>query len=1429
MAVSLASSILAAPLDIVIIAPEDERSNTIGEPSQTSDHHPLLWYDLDEIKSHLEELLAGSPAHQGSTVTVLDSARNLLTLHRAYYTTAPGFDDFQNLENNEYDVAILINDADTLAITSTHAYEGTWQMANKLLEKGTEVYLLEPDSNSFINPVAQGFMEESANAIVNRIANGCGIHVVPAGAALDGLSEHRDFIDYIFSSSIYTTITGEGNQTNNSYSPPEIDASIRSVVETATTEAIVSEKETINYTGSFNGKSTVIHRPIETNGVINFAPFGTSTERSIQESISDVAENYRMNGTIPTTGNALGATSLNFNTNSVLLAGETQYLFTYSRSLSVDQTPLREPADTAPQPDLLPMAFARHISSGVPRPYSTGAFNAIYNEATSFNRQVRLNYGYSVPSLSIAGRIYDQYGDIENLPYVYDGVHQTALHTDAIGAGFVASAVGIDFDNDELDRLTFYHENSLYFIGWDIVMQQANLSEDRRFTPDSDLEVSTASLPVSSSSAPLAIQLVASGGTAPYSWEETTGGLPIGVSLHNDGTLSGVPTHGGFQTHNLVFKVTDVNGAIRKKGLKLETTGYNAEAMYNGWDTGYYFDTVDEGDLISGTVITALNGGNSDVIVNGINFSAHNLGGGSKSSYTGSITSTGDTGFDNLLSSVSEGSSNEGIITLSGLTTGQRYTLQVFYNNKNDADGYASQMIANIDGIGDITLRGSNNGNDNADYGSYGVAHFIASSSTVQLSLEARSDRQSIKGIAAFNALLLTQQPANSLHTGTTRHAEISWTTPVEATGLQDLIEGVPVKALNGGTSNIAVDILGVTFEATSIGLEADEPNGTTLSYGSSTFANLISEQTRTKRHSSLTFDNLTVGQRYQIQIFNKSRSIAEYSHTELYRGSDTFFGLPNQRTSHIFEDGKVMQSVGTFTAQSTSQVIELNSNDNDLVQDVAFSAMYLVAAEEFITILDDGSNQAPTIMEINGSDSSLINFNGAVDNFITSFTASDPDAGDILRYSIVSGNENAAFRINSLTGDLSLVDNPVGSATGTYIIDVMVTDNKIPAGTAIIRHTIQPITSEDTDGDGFSDAVEAVHGTNFFDATIQPFLLGYWDFNDPSIPTLARGALTSPDGSIAGGAEYTADGGGFSGQAGDYAMDCGETGNFQRMTITDLDVINTAAKNDSISFSWWQLTRGLVNSAALEFAGPDFSMTIYNPRTETRSGLFVNDERVFRDGPSVDVWTHYTLCKDGTVIRFWIDGVAEPNDSTPTPISETLTRIVFGARLTNGANSIRGIMDDFAIYNGPLTQDQVTILAEGGSPLDLIDSDADGLSDSWEQLHFGNISTADENSDTDGDGQNDRAEFIAGTAPTEQSSLLSINQIAVQRDSGTLSWKGKRNRIYRLSFSEDLTVWTLLDGEYIVENDNDEIVIDISDDVNGLPDRGFYRVEVGF
>ena len=80
-----------------------------------------------------------------------------------------------------------------------------------------------------------------------------------------------------------------------------------------------------------------------------------------------------------------------------------------------------------------------------------------------------------------------------------------------------------------------------------------------------------------------------------------------------------------------------------------------------------------------------------------------------------------------------------------------------------------------------------------------------------------------------------------------------------------------------------------------------------------------------------------------------------------------------------------------------------------------------------------------------------------------------------------------------------------------------------------------------------------------------------------------------------------------------------------------------------------------------------------------------------------------------------------------------------------------------------------------------MVDTDGDGLPDIWELEYFGSATGANPQADDDGDGVSNYAEYIAGTHPTEASSVLALTTINVLTNSGQLilTWPSVAERAY--------------------------------------------------
>ncbi len=86
-----------------------------------------------------------------------------------------------------------------------------------------------------------------------------------------------------------------------------------------------------------------------------------------------------------------------------------------------------------------------------------------------------------------------------------------------------------------------------------------------------------------------------------------------------------------------------------------------------------------------------------------------------------------------------------------------------------------------------------------------------------------------------------------------------------------------------------------------------------------------------------------------------------------------------------------------------------------------------------------------------------------------------------------------------------------------------------------------------------------------------------------------------------------------------------------------------------------------------------------------------------------------------------------------------------------------------------------------------IFDSDGDGLPDWWELVHFGTATGGVASGDADGDGHDNRSEFVGLTSPTNAASLLEVSSLSVSSLSATsmrsvVTWPsvvGKRYTLY--------------------------------------------------
>ncbi|MFL2482801.1 MAG: LamG domain-containing protein, partial [Verrucomicrobiales bacterium] len=235
--------------------------------------------------------------------------------------------------------------------------------------------------------------------------------------------------------------------------------------------------------------------------------------------------------------------------------------------------------------------------------------------------------------------------------------------------------------------------------------------------------------------------------------------------------------------------------------------------------------------------------------------------------------------------------------------------------------------------------------------------------------------------------------------------------------------------------------------------------------------------------------------------------------------------------------------------------------------------------------------------------------------------------------------------------------------------------------------------------------------------------LLGYWDFNDPSDAAVASDISgNSPDLEFIGSAAYTENGDGLSDSAGDYALDLGGVNDGSLAQTIEGEHLSTAVENNAMSVVFWQNTTATGNTSSFWIHSPaagsnDRGFQAHTPWGNgtiyfDQSGCCGPAQRLTIGGlVQLEQWQHFVFQRDAEGnMEIWVDGVQQATQGGAEPLDEFNGIITIGAEGPTQANSFAGRIDDFAIFNNVLNEEQITSLAEGSTPLSLVAPPAENI-----------------------------------------------------------------------------------------------------------------------
>ncbi|GAA5497576.1 hypothetical protein Rhal01_03772 [Rubritalea halochordaticola] len=377
------------------------------------------------------------------------------------------------------------------------------------------------------------------------------------------------------------------------------------------------------------------------------------------------------------------------------------------------------------------------------------------------------------------------------------------------------------------------------------------------------------------------------------------------------------------------------------------------------------------------------------------------------------------------------------------------------------------------------------------------------------------------------------------------------------------------------------------------------------------------------------------------------------------------------------------------------------------------------------VTINVTNENEVPFLAGFNAT----VTEDAVVGTIIGSVVGTDPDAGDVLTYEIVSGS-NGAFAIDSATGEITTATGLDYETVTGYTLSVKATDAGGLSATAQVVVSVSNVVagddsdldgleddwevasygsttatagdgdldadgltdleelalgsdpaSGDSDGDGFADILETVLGTDLVDAADQPDstfagLHAWWSLNDlagadKAIDNSGNNFHASVNDITFNGSEASFDGENDFLNAGPDAAILGKT------DYTVSVWMKTAADFDSKGVLVQQRDPGSVGYLG-EY--------MLNVNADGRVNYFIYDygyqvnlttTQTVNDGE----WHHIMAVRDGEQVTVYIDGAVAAQGSGAIKTLKARS-VVIGYDHRDNKHHFKGMIDDVRIYD---------------------------------------------------------------------------------------------------------------------------------------------------
>ncbi|MBX3745015.1 MAG: hypothetical protein KF833_06870 [Verrucomicrobiae bacterium] len=224
------------------------------------------------------------------------------------------------------------------------------------------------------------------------------------------------------------------------------------------------------------------------------------------------------------------------------------------------------------------------------------------------------------------------------------------------------------------------------------------------------------------------------------------------------------------------------------------------------------------------------------------------------------------------------------------------------------------------------------------------------------------------------------------------------------------------------------------------------------------------------------------------------------------------------------------------------------------------------------------------------------------------------------------------------------------------------------------------------------------------------------WSF---TVGAYTRDTIEGRIGLLTGPARFTEAGGGRTGQAGDLGIDLGMVNAQQSVHVLDASFLNAATAQDELAFAAWQKLYMISDSALFWASSPSSSGggRGFSSHAPWSNNILYFDTAGCCDGTTQRInqgidafpdysgeqtwwqeWRHIVFQKQGEVKQIWIDGELFLEGYNTSPLPTDFTQMWVGFNPADNA-TMRGVVDDFAVFRTALTPAHVAQLAGGTLP----------------------------------------------------------------------------------------------------------------------------------